>query len=584
MRRLQVQWENVPSKILYLIFILCFQLLTATAQHDYYWSNEQKITLTEDRTAVSVVFAEKQNEADLQAQMRRIKTVASFDFQASAQRLLIHFNRKVEKMEIARLLDLETEAIRHISYAQQLKDGFELWLTPKIVLALKRGRQHSDIERAFPDVPMKFSKAAFDAYTIIELAEIEDVLPLANKIKESGLVTWCHPDFYAEKAKYVDPFYADQFQLNNTGQVIDRIRGVNDIDCNAPEAWSITKGDENLIVAVIDDGVENHEDLLTASGQSRVIEGYTPYTNGNGRPNSDGAHGQSCAGIIAASHNEIGVRGIAPEVQILPINIFAGAETIAQIANAFNFARINNAAILSNSWGYSTCEGRFDAIDSAIENVVRNGRNGKGSLVTFAAGNSYADCVEYPANLETVMGVGAVTNRGLRSDYSNYGRTLDIVAPSNGAAGVRTIDRMGAEGYANGNYTGNFGGTSAACPVVSGVAALLLSAYPDLTAAQATSILLNTANDMGATGKDEEYGYGRVDAYAALLAAGGNESFGYCAAQGQSVADEWIGGFELGDYSNSSDAQTYSDFTDEIITLEAGQTYPISITPNYSGQ
>ncbi|MEL6941123.1 MAG: S8 family serine peptidase, partial [Bacteroidota bacterium] len=301
-------------------------------------------------------------------------------------------------------------------------------------------------------------------------------------------------------------------------------------------------------------------------------------------PLSDGAHGQACAGIIAATHNDIGVRGIAPEVQILPINIFAGAETLAQIANAFNFARINDAAVLSNSWGYSTCEGRFDVIDQAITNVVNNGRGGKGAIVTFASGNSYADCVEYPANLNTVIGVGAVTNRGRRSDYSNYGNTLDLVAPSNGAAGVRTIDRMGFDGYSDGNYTGDFGGTSAACPVVSGVAALVLAASPELTGAQITNILLNTASDMGIAGRDNEYGYGRVNAYDAILAATGEETFGYCNSQGQSVADEWIGGFALGDYSNSSNAATYSDFTDERIILVAGESYDLTITPEYSGQ
>jgi len=89
---------------------------------------------------------------------------------------------------------------------------------------------------------------------------------------------------------------------------------------------------------------------------------------------------------------------------------------------------------------------------------------------------------------------------------------------------------------------------------------------------------------MGDTGRDNEYGYGRVNAYDAILAATGGESFGYCASQGESVADEWIGGFALGDYSNSSNAATYSDFTDEIITVSAGVTYEVTITPEYSGQ
>lgn len=90
---------------------------------------------------------------------------------------------------------------------------------------------------------------------------------------------------------------------------------------------------------------------------------------------------------------------------------------------------------------------------------------------------------------------------------------------------------------------------------------------------------------MGAAGKDAEYGNGAVDAYAALLAAGGDEvNIGYCNSQGESVADEWISEFRLGDYVNVSDARSYSDFTDEVISVDAGQSYSISITPTYSGQ
>ncbi|MEM8525233.1 MAG: S8 family serine peptidase [Bacteroidota bacterium] len=580
MRRLQCYNCGLPFTIFALLF--SFSL---TAQDNYYWSDNRKIEIVEDQTAVSIQFFEKQNEQVLKRQLQNNKAVQSFEYQAFSKRLLVHFYQEIASNKILPLLNFKELEIKEINFAQRLKDGFPLWLTNRVVLKLSRGKTLQDLENTLSSQIAKITTAPFEAYQIIELENAESTLTVANQLRESGIAKWSHPDFYAKKTKYIDPLYADQFQLNNTGQTVDRFQGVNDIDCNAPEAWTITKGDENLIVAVIDDGVEAHEDLVDANGNSSVLEGYAPFTNGDGTPlKREDGHGQSCAGIIAAAHNDIGVRGIAPNVKILPINIFAGEETLAQIANAFNFARINNAAVLSNSWGYSTCEGRFDVIDQAIANVVNNGREGKGAIVTFASGNSYADCVEYPANLSNVIGVGAVTNRGLRSDYSNYGNTLDLVAPSNGAAGVRTIDRMGFDGYSNGNYTGNFGGTSAACPVVSGVAALVISAAPDLTGAQITNILLNTAVDMGDAGRDNEHGYGRVNAYDAILAATGGESFGYCSSQGQSVADEWIGGFAFGDYSNSSNATTYSDFTDEKITAAAGETYDLTITPEYSGQ
>ncbi len=155
-----------------------------------------------------------------------------------------------------------------------------------------------------------------------------------------------------------------------------------------------------------------------------------------------------------------------------------------------------------------------------------NGRGGLGSVIVFASGNGYKSCVDYPANNTNVIAVGAFANTGIRSAYSNYGSALDIMAPSNNVggpgAGVRTTDRMGGAGYGSGNYTSSFGGTSSACPVVSGVAALVLGFNPNLTSSQVKNILYSTAIDMGPAGDDLEYASGRVNALGALQAAGGS--------------------------------------------------------------
>ena len=139
------------------------------------------------------------------------------------------------------------------------------------------------------------------------------------------MVEYCHPNFIAPRKLHQvnDPNYPDQYYLNNTGQ----FGGTAGIDINAPEAWNISTGC-SVTVAVIDDGVEAHEDM-----GSRVLTGYTPqfsqvHPNTNGAPNAndpdgiDFGHGQSCAGIIGASHNSLGIRGVSPEVDIVPINIF----------------------------------------------------------------------------------------------------------------------------------------------------------------------------------------------------------------------------------------------------------------------
>jgi serine protease len=170
-------------------------------------------------------------------------------------------------------------------------------------------------------------KTKYNTY-ILETIDWDKIIEYSNRIYESGLVNYCHPNFIALMKKTIDPLYSDQYYLNNTGQ----FGGTAGIDINAPEAWNLTLGSSTIKVAVIDDGVETHEELT-----GRILQGYTPQSSANnpdthGAPNlndprhtdspydADGpvGHGECCTGIIAASHNSIGIRGIAPNVQIVP--------------------------------------------------------------------------------------------------------------------------------------------------------------------------------------------------------------------------------------------------------------------------
>jgi len=247
-------------------------------------------------------------------------------------------------------------------------------------------------------------------------------------------------------------------------------------------------------------------------------------------------HGECCAGIIAASHNYLGIRGISPRASIIPINIFNDwyissgevyySEDARDLSNAIDFAWDDAGAdVLSNSWGYRTAASGdipyADAIIAAIGRARSQGRNGLGSIVVFASGNyggSFSG-VTFPANVNGVITVGAVDKNGNIWNYSSRGSEMDLVAPSGNTdlnGDIRTIDREGTKGYESGNYTEKFGGTSAACPQVSGVAALMLSVNPSLTEPDVRTILQQTATDMGSTGFDNTYGYGRGNAAAAV--------------------------------------------------------------------
>jgi hypothetical protein len=236
--------------------------------------------------------------------------------------------------------------------------------------------------------------------------------------------------------------------LKNTGQN----SGTAGIDIKAESAWTITQGSNNIRVAVIDDGVGAHEDLT-----GRVLQGFTPLnSNGFGAPTAQTVtnvtigHGQACSGIIAASHNTLGVAGIAPNVNIIPVNIFhtwaynssagqyVSTESVQDVASGIEFAwnpNNGNADVLSCSWGYNGTPANADVIIQEINNALTLGRlrNGSrlGCVVVFSSGNMipYTD-VMFPANVSGVITVGAINKNGTVWNYSCRGNALDVVAPS----------------------------------------------------------------------------------------------------------------------------------------------------------
>jgi len=424
------------------------------------------------------------------------------------------------------------------------------YLTGEILLQPRPGIPIEQILKIIDNRAKVKHASKYNTY-VLETDDWDKLLQYSNRIYESGLVSYCHPNFIAPIERTTDPLYPDQYYLNNTGQ----FGGTAGIDINAPEAWNMTLGSSTIKVAVIDDGVETHEELT-----GRVLQGYTPQTSTNnpdthGAPNDndprhtdypydpDGpfGHGECCAGIIAASHNTIGIRGIAPKVQIVPVNIFNDwsivpypysgydsmlvySEDANDIASAIDWAWDEGEAdVLSNSWGYNTIDPDdvpyADNIIAAIDSARTQGRNGLGAVVVFASGNENENFsgVTFPANVDGVITVGAIDKNGSIWNYSSRGPEMDLVAPSGGIPGdVRTIDRMGSKGFETGNYYNYFNGTSAACPQVSGVAALMLSSNPFLTETQVRTTIQQTATDMGPAGFDNTYGYGRVNAYAAV--------------------------------------------------------------------
>lgn len=359
------------------------------------------------------------------------------------------------------------------------------------------------------------------------LSTSKEILEIASQIYQDKNVKWCEPVKMSSWRTY-NQKYSQQYYLKNTGQG----NGLAGIDINVEPAWNLVSGSSNITVAVIDEGIDfDHEDMANC-----VLSGYTVENpTGYGAPQANNVyekgHGVACAGIIAAEDNTIGIKGVASGVKLLPVNIVPnsgyydylgqlhqGFASDTEIAKAIVWAS-SRADILSCSWGGGAYS---QDIVNAIDTARIFGRNGKGCVVVFASGNNGQNYVSFPACTNGVVAVGAIDNTGSIWYYSQRGPELGLVAPSgdgDSTSDIVTTDRMGNLGYQTSgdwNYYDHFSGTSAACPQVAGVAALILSMRPDLTESVVRNILYSTARDLGVTGRDETYGYGLVDAYAAL--------------------------------------------------------------------
>ncbi|ADC64416.1 peptidase S8 and S53 subtilisin kexin sedolisin [Ferroglobus placidus DSM 10642] len=265
----------------------------------------------------------------------------------------------------------------------------------------------------------------------------------------------------------------------------------------APEAWDYQKGSTDVVVAVLDTGIDyNHEDLA-----GRVIKGYD-FVNNDNDPMDDNpySHGTHVAGIIGAiMDNSKGIAGVA-QVKILAVKVCdsEGVCTWKKIRDGVYYAADQGAKIISMSFR------RFD-YSLEGENACNYAYNTKGCLLIAASGNDGQEVTTYPAAFSTVIAVGAIDSNDQRASFSNYGSHLELVAP-----GVNILSTVRNNGY------NTMSGTSMAVPHVSGVAALVWSQNPSFSNQKVREILRNTAVDLGSSGWDKYYGHGKVNAYAAV--------------------------------------------------------------------
>ncbi|WP_346292209.1 S8 family serine peptidase [Sphaerothrix gracilis] len=392
---------------------------------------------------------------------------------------------------------------------------------------------------------------------VVTQAASENPVKIANRLAEQSQVLLAEPNIIIPTEllyRPQDPLYERQWHLFHSGSGQSLAANSH---ISAEQAWEISRGSRSVVVAVSDDGFDvDHPDF---QGQGKLVAPQdlkqwdtlpTPTTDNEN-------HGTAVAGLAIAEENGVGVVGVAPDCAFMPIQTtgFLDDESIEQL---FNWAITQGAAVISSSWSPAAVYFPLSLRQrNAITKAATQGRNGKGCVVIFSAGNANRPVSGslnekgWPKNAvkgittwlsgfsvhPDVISVAASTSLNRKAAYSNWGQHIAIAAPSNNAPpsmalprlgtistgpeiqislpgrGMVTSDRSDAAGYSTDAYTNNFGGTSSACPVVAGVAALVLSVNPYLSAYEVRRILQETADKIVDTATDPQLGlkYGTYD-------------------------------------------------------------------------
>jgi len=313
--------------------------------------------------------------------------------------------------------------------------------------------------------------------------------------------------------------------------------GLVNFDMNTTNAWSITKGSPTIRIMVFETGIQqDHPDINQVAGRD-FTTGATNGILGGGPTNQCDNHGTSVAGCITGIiNNSIGTVGVAPDCKVIsakvgtsitPCNGSWQGQT-SWTVNAINWGIANGVRVTNNSNDYGTAS-------TAMTNAYIAARNA--GVVNFASsGNSGNTNIGFPARSTGVIAVGASSRNGQKASFSSYGSKLAFVAAGQS---IYTTDRTGTNGYGAGDYT-TIDGTSFSSPYAAGVAALILSVNPSLSAAQVESIMQTTCRDMGTAGFDTLTGWGMLNAEAAVRAAQPSS----CPAD--STGDRVVDGNDLG--------------------------------------
>lgn len=486
-----------------------------------------------------------------------------------------------------------------------------LWATDKVYIELTEDAPQSAADFAVAAglqvLEQPYARSVWAAST----PQADTVAQCAAWQEAYSYVAFAEPELLVAAESFAFPWPTDellgqQWYLQNYGadpHGNEHWKYRHGADAKVIEAWQLLHehtgalGSSDITIAVVDKGFDlSHPDfqgkIVAARDFHHESSSLVPApfavqraeTRSNGSIATEADHGTACAGIALASANGAGIVGVAPNAKFMPIRYYVASGRFMR--EMFRHMMRNGADVASCSFGNVGIP--MDRLTMrTLHEAATKGRNGKGMVIVFATGNAFTMLQSNElATHPDVIAVGASTSEDTFAPYTNRTRNMSVVAPGGyGHSGLMTTTDVGfldaldasgqlvSAGYGSEEtpyYRMNAEGTSFACPVVAGVAALVLSANPDLTAAEVKSILEKTADKIGDAGSYDErghstmYGYGRINAANAVRMALGLPLQAYQTAPAD-VEDIPVFAF---DYGTSIEGVHDVDDDEVIITVK----------------
>lgn len=450
-----------------------------------------------------------------------------------------------------RLMVKQNQNVKYVGMSFIYNDKVLHFSTDEVIVKFKKNISSGELNNL---------NTMFNATTIEKVSSFEstylisvnpnstdNVFDLANKFTITPMVEFAHPNFI-RTGMLLDAGHSDgtehkpgganfpndtlipyMWHVKNTGTNIpDGIIGTPGCDMNLELAWNVTTGNSNVLIAIIDTGIDtNHADLRPNLCDRSLW--YDAYDN-NQRPYDQYYHGTGVSGTaVATGNNFVGTAGVAYSCFVMPVRVFGpapeGFTTDLILAKGLNWAWSHGACVMNCSWGGGI---PGSLITLALQNAVHFGRNGKGAVVFGGAGNADTNQVIYPASMPEVVGVGGLSpcNQrkskvscdnigGVQNWGACYGEGMEIVAP---CTYIGTTQLLGSW-----CICGN--GTSCSSPLAAGVAGLMFSKNINISGDSVKMIIERSARKVGNYSYNvakengmwnDEMGYGIIDAFACL--------------------------------------------------------------------